>query len=143
MGWSEYYRRQDALDRVLESPAGELVWDDAEFGSRREVLLALQHRWAQRLRGRLAVTEVDADPAVDRTDAVAAAWRALAAEEPRLRALLDRYAPELGGSTRIEHRDVAVAAGLADATEPAADAARIGTAFLALIRPHPTPALTG
>jgi hypothetical protein len=84
MSWQDYYRRRDALDRVIET--GEL--DPDGFGGTGELLLALHHLWSRRLTGRIELAMLDEDPA----DAVSIAWRETAAAYPKLRRLLDEHA---------------------------------------------------
>jgi hypothetical protein len=61
--------------------------------------------------------------------------------QPELRALLDAYAADAGPVFRAELAAeqwmLALAAGLAEVGEPAEETARIGAAFLALIRSGP------
>ncbi|MGW5052426.1 hypothetical protein [Actinokineospora sp. NPDC004072] len=149
MSWTDYYRRRDALDAVLDlarqDPEGPLPFPAqaaAEFADRGEVLLALHYRWSVRLTGRvgLAQAEAERDPDVDPVEAVAQAWRATAAEHPVLRRVLDAHAeePVLAPAIEGEQRMLAVAAGLAEPAEPAAEVARVGAAYLALIRSAPS-----
>lgn len=134
MGWDEFYRRRDALDSVLERD--ELVVPDL-FGGPDELLLALHHRWALRLAGRVELATLAAD--ADRVDAVGAAWRATAAADPVLRRVLDEHAdrPALRAVTVAEQRMLATAAGLADPHDTPQERAAVGAAFLALVRSGP------
>jgi hypothetical protein len=135
MGWNDFYRRRDALDAVLRrDPAEPLEFDRAVFEDSDELLLALHHRWLRQLTGRLGVALSDDD---DRVAAVRTTWRALAAEQPVLRAVLDAHLrdPEAVGR---EERLLALTSGLAELSEPEAEVSRIGAAFLALIRSGPT-----
>ncbi|MFD9740229.1 hypothetical protein [Umezawaea sp. NPDC059074] len=135
MGWTDFYRRRDALDAVLRrDPAAPLEFDRAAFANADELLLALHHRWLQQLTGRLGVALADSD---DRVDAVRTTWRALAAEQPALRAVLDAHLADPEAQER-EERLLALTSGLADLSEPAREVARIGAAFLALIRSEPS-----
>lgn len=137
MGWHDYYRRRDALDRVvaegLAVPEG--------FGGEDEVLLALHHRWSLRLAGRLelAVDDAERDPAIDLVDAVGEAWRETAADNRELRGLLDEHAdhPALREVTKAELAMIARTAGLTDPTDDAGEQAAVGAAFLALARSGP------
>ncbi len=149
MSWSDFYRRRDALDAVLDQaaadPEGPLPFPEqaaAEFADRRELLLALHYRWSVRLTGRVGMAQADAerDPSVDRVDAVAQAWRATAAEHPVLRRVLDAHPAGLAAAVAGEQRMLALAAGLAEIDEPADEIARVGAAFLTLIRSSPCPA---
>jgi hypothetical protein len=132
MGWDDYYRRRDALDRVVER--GELDVPDL-FDGPDELLLALHHRWSLRLAGRVELATLDGDP----VDAVGAAWRATAAAEPALRRLLDEHAdrPALRAVTMAEHRMLAAAAGLAEPGDGPDSRAAVGAAFVALVRTGP------
>jgi hypothetical protein len=144
MTWDDYYRRRDAIEAVLADarrhPAAALSTRAAGnvFDSRAELALALQYKWSQALTGRLAVALTDAEhaPDVDHADAVATAWRTTAARHPELRRLLDGYDAddEFRAAVRAEQRMVAYAAGLAESHEPADETARVGAAFLALVR---------
>ncbi|UVS77814.1 hypothetical protein [Actinokineospora sp. UTMC 2448] len=151
MSWTDYYRRRDALDAVLElarhDPEGPLPFPEqaaAEFADRGELLLALHYRWSVRLTGRvgLAQAEAEKDATIDPVEAVAQAWRATAAEHPVLRRVLDANTDTHGGVLRPaiegEQRMLAIASGLAEHTEPAEEIARVGAAYLALIRSTPS-----
>ena len=147
MSWNDFYQRQHAIQAVLEHagrhPAERL--DPQEVPAARELfadtgslLLALHHKWTQLITGRIGVAldEADADPRGDRVQAVTAAWRATAARNPALRAVLDRHLgePQLGPSLEREQRMLALATGLAEHTEPAEEITRVGAAFLRLLR---------
>jgi hypothetical protein len=152
MSWEDFYRRRDAIALVLAHARHHkgtgLPFDDIEavrstFADREELALALQYKWSQLLMGRIAVALADAGRTedVDHVEAIATAWRTTASSHPELRDLLDAYLPD-GGEVfqtclRAEQRMVALAAGLAEPGEPADAAARIGAAFLALIRTAP------
>ncbi|HEY4017310.1 MAG TPA: hypothetical protein VGM75_01400 [Pseudonocardiaceae bacterium] len=149
MSWTDFYQRRDAIDLVLaragRNPGAGLPFADLpevrdQFGSREELALALQYKWSQLLLGRLGVALLDAE--VDALDAVASAWRRTAAEAPVLREVLDGYitdaGPEFRAALAAEQRMIAYASGLAELGEPAAETARAGSAFLALIRDTPT-----
>jgi len=134
MGWNDFYRRRDALDAVLRrDPAGPLEFDRTAFETADELLLALHHRWLQQLTGRLGVALSETD---DRVDAVLGTWRALAAEQSALRAVLDAHLRDPEAVER-EVRLLALTSGLAEMYEPSAEVSRIGAAFLALIRSEP------
>lgn len=151
MSWADFYRRRDAIDQVLaharRHQTARLPFDELAaarvFDSRDELALALQYRWSCLLTGRLAVALADAGRTqdADHVDAVAAAWRTTARQHPELRRLLDNHAKvgdaESRAALRAEQRMVAHAAGLADADEPADETARIGAAFLMLVRGTP------
>ncbi len=149
MSWADFYQRRDAIDMVLgyagQHPGDGLPYDElpavrAAFTDRESLALALQYKWSQVLMGRVAVALTDADrtPDTDQVEAVAAAWRLAARQQPELRNVLDNYTAEAGDefrrALRAEQRMVAFAAGLAEPGEPAGETARIGAAFLALIR---------
>jgi hypothetical protein len=154
MGWADHYRRRDAIELVLATDGDRLPYADLEsvraaFPSREDLALALQYRWTQALTGRLDVAMVDAErfADVDHVGAVATAWRTTASRHPALRRLLDSYRAEAGprfrAAIRAEQRMMALAAGLAGHDEPAAEAARVGAAFLALVRESPVRAQRG
>jgi hypothetical protein len=132
MGWNDFYRRREALDHIVET--GELDVPDM-FDGPGEVLLALQHRWSQQLAGRVELAETAEDP----VGAVRDAWRETAAANPALRSLLDGYAshPALYAMMRAEHRSLARAAGLTDATDGPTEQAAVGAALVALTRTGP------
>lgn len=133
MGWQDFYRRRDALDAVVEQ--GELRTSDA-FGEEAELLLALHHRWAQRLTARIDLAELSAG---DPVDAVGEAWRRTAEDNASLRALLDEHAdhPVLRPLAEAEHRMLALAAGLTERGDSPSEEAAIGVAFVALQRSAP------
>ncbi|MEJ2857829.1 MULTISPECIES: hypothetical protein [unclassified Saccharothrix] len=140
MGWTDFYRRRDALDAVLDAAAGDpaapLTFDRELFATEADVLAALHYRWMQQLTGRLGVALEDA--ADDRVETVTRTWRTLAAEQPVLRGVLDEHLTASDAVER-EQRLLALTAGLADLTEPSDEIAKVGAAFLALVRnaPHP------
>ncbi|WP_433269992.1 hypothetical protein ACQPZF_08535 [Actinosynnema sp. CS-041913] len=138
MSWTDFYRRRDALDAVLRAAAGEpaaaLAYDRDVFADEDELLLALHYRWMQQLTGRLGAALQDDD--ADRVEIVTRTWRALAAEQPVLRAVLDEHLTSTEAVER-EERLLALTAGLAELSEPSADIARVGAAFATLIRTGP------
>jgi hypothetical protein len=149
MSWADFYRRRDAIALVLAHarrnkgsglPFGEIDAVATVFADREELALALQYKWSQLLMGRIAVALTDAGDA-DHVDAVATAWRTTASTHPELRDLLEGYAPDgrevFQACLHAEQRMIALAAGLAEPGEPADETARIGAAFLALIRSAP------
>ncbi|HZZ50963.1 MAG TPA: hypothetical protein VFE65_29070 [Pseudonocardia sp.] len=107
-------------------------------------LVALQTRWATALSARLdAAIEFAGDQSL--LDAVATAWRELAAAQPVLRAVLDRAQEDgdvIEAALRHELRMLALASGLAGLADPAERAVSAGRAYLELIRSGSTP-LTG
>jgi hypothetical protein len=133
MGWQDFYARRDALNAAIDQ--GELRTSDA-FPDQRELLLALHHRWTQRLTARVEVAELDND---DPVDAVGAAWRRTAEDNAELRALLDEHADDVALRPLIdaEHRMLARTAGLTEAGDSPAEEASIGAAFVALQRTAP------
>jgi hypothetical protein len=133
MGWQDFYRRRDALDAVVEQ--GELRTSDT-FPDEGSLLLALHHRWTQRLTARVDLAELSDD---DQVDAVGEAWRTTAAENPALRALLDEHAdqPALRPLIEAEYRMLARVAGLTEAGDSAAEETSIGAAFLTLQKTAP------
>ncbi|EWM12785.1 hypothetical protein KUTG_03089 [Kutzneria sp. 744] len=139
MSWNDYYRRRDVIDAVLANPgtieeAFTQVPDAAAvFADTDELLLALDHKWTRALTARIGLALSDAEG--DRVDAVSAAWRRAVAENPTLRRLLDDNATGvLADATAREHRMLALAAGLAEFTEPNEVLERVGGAFAALLR---------
>jgi hypothetical protein len=133
MGWQDFYRRRDALNAAVEQ--GEVRSSDA-FPDERELLLALHHRWAQRLSARLDLAELESADAVD---AVGEAWRRTASDNAELRALLDEHAddPALRPLVDAEHSMLARAAGLTEIGDSASEEASIGAAFVALQKSAP------
>jgi len=100
------------------------------FGDETTLLGALQLRWHSRLTGR--VEQALADEPEDLPGAVVRAWQDAAAEMAGVRAVIDRclaapadetMAEMLGKATAKERAMLAVAAGLASATDAAAVAA--------------------
>jgi hypothetical protein len=149
MSWTDFYQRRDAINLVLDQarrnpgvglPFDELPTVRAQFGSEEELALALQYKWSQLLLGRVGVAFVEAehDKDADNLETVATALRRAAAEAPVLRDLLESYAEKAGhaflAALAAEQRMVAYAAGLAEPGESAEQTARVGAAFLALIR---------
>lgn len=144
MSWTDFYRRRDALDAVLraaaEDPSAPLAFDRGLFATEDELLLALHYRWMQQLTGRLGLALEDAS--ADRVDVVTRTWQALAAERPVLRAVLDAHLTSREAVER-EQRLLALTAGLAELSEPADEIARVGAAFLRLIRTAPRAVVPG
>ncbi|MBB4904754.1 hypothetical protein [Actinophytocola algeriensis] len=136
MGWQDFYARRDALNAAIAQ--GELRTSDA-FPDEHELLLALHHRWTQRLTARVELAELDHD---DPVDAVGAAWRRTAEDNPELRALLDAHADNLALRQLIdaEHRMLARTAGLTEPGDSQTEEAAIGAAFVALQRTAPASA---
>jgi AcrR family transcriptional regulator len=134
MGWQDFYRRRDALNAAIDQ--GEVRASDA-FPDERELLLALHHRWAQRLTARVELAELDYTD--DLVDAVGNAWRRTVSDNARLRALLDEHAdnPALRPLIEAEHRMLARVAGLTEAGDSPEEEASIGAAFVALQKSAP------
>ncbi|HEX4705296.1 MAG TPA: hypothetical protein VH352_24425 [Pseudonocardiaceae bacterium] len=152
MSWEDFYQRRDAIELVLahagQHPGAGLPFEELTpvrlvFADRESLALALQYKWSLVLTGRIgaALTNAERTPDIDQVEAVAAAWRTAARQQPALRDLLDGYTPEAGAefhrALQAEQRMVAFAAGLAEPGEPADETARIGSAFLALVRSTP------
>ena len=133
MGWQDFYRRRDELNAVVEQ--GELRTSDV-FPDEASLLLALHHRWTQRLSARVEQAELSDD---DQVDAVGEAWRRTAADNASLRALLDEHAdnPVTRPLVEAEYRMLARAAGLTEAGDSADEEASIGAAFVALQKSAP------
>ena len=133
MGWQDFYARRDALNEAVEQ--GELR-TSKPFPTEQELLLALHHRWTQRLAARVELAELET---TDPVDSVGAAWRRTAEDNPDLRALLDRYADTatLRPLVEAEHRMLASAAGLTEPADSPSEKASIGAAFIALQRTSP------
>lgn len=155
MSWTDFYARRDAIDSALayagRHEGAPLPFDELDdvrsvFADREELGLALQYKWSQALTGHVAVALSDAErtPDIDHVEAVATAWRTAAAKQPEVRALLDAYAASgqagerFREAQRAEQRMLAHAAGLAETGEAADEVARIGAAFIALIRGIPS-----
>lgn len=104
------------------------------FSDEDELLQALHGVWSRRLNGRidLALETDDHDLAVS----VGHAWMLTAVDLPGVRRVLDEHAdrPALQALLRVEHRTVAVAAGLATFDDPGPVSARIGARFVASLR---------
>lgn len=133
MGWQEFYRRRDALDAAVSQ--GELRASDV-FPDEESLLLALHHRWAQRLAARVDLAQFEGS---DLVEAVGAAWRRVASDNASLRALLDEHADRavLRSLVEAEHRMLARAAGLTEGGDSESEVASIGAAFVALQKSAP------
>ena len=110
----------------------------AGFADEDELLQALHGVWSRRLNGRvdLALETDDHDLAVS----VGHAWLLTAHDLPGVRRVLDEHADRasLQPHFRVEHRTVAVAAGLATFDDPGSVSARIGARFVASLRRRST-----
>jgi hypothetical protein len=89
MGWADHYRRRDALDAVLRDarrdPSAPLIVDPDVFPTLNDLLLALDHRWQNKLTARMEAAALDGPVDEDRVVVE------LAADEPVLRAVLDTH----------------------------------------------------
>jgi len=139
MSWNDYYRRRDVIDAVLategaiEETFTRVPDATAVFADTDELLLALDHKWTRALTARIGLALSDTEG--DRVDAVSAAWRQTVTENPALRRLLDENSGGvLADAAAREHRMLALAAGLAEFTEPNDVLERVGGAFAALLR---------
>ncbi|AXB44163.1 hypothetical protein [Amycolatopsis albispora] len=137
MSWQDYYRRRDAIEAVLRhvkrDPAGPLPRTGV-FDSDRELILALQYKWSLILGGHLRVQLCETDG--DQLDAVTRAWRAAAAAQPTLRAVLDAHLgrfPEAAPVREAELRMLARAAGLAESDDSAEQVTKVGLALESLL----------
>lgn len=152
MTWDDFYQRQHATERAIDfarqHPDEPLDIEripaaQAAFASTEELLAALHYTWTQALTGRIgvALAVAEEDPHADRVQAVTRAWRQAAAEHPVLRRVLEDHAQHQSELLRRcfqrEQRLLGLASGLADLGEPAEDIARIGSAFLRLLRVGP------
>ncbi|WP_370943227.1 hypothetical protein AB5J62_29575 [Amycolatopsis sp. cg5] len=149
MGWNDFYRRRDVMDAVIRQarrspalPFDEIPGAAELFGTRQNLLLALQHRWNQLLSGHLRAELADPDeaPDTDQVDAVARAWRKTVTEHATLHAVLEANLdahPMLQAAHDAERKMLVVTAGLADPGEPPAEIRRVGSAFGALLRNGP------
>lgn len=144
MSWIDFRRRQEVLDSAL-SHASQLPEIEALFATTpcaravfvdaTELLSALQYKWTQLLAGPLELAQYTAecDPMVDRLSAVISARQETANRYPTLRLVLD--ANELPTAIAAhEQRMLALAAGLAEATEPDEQIIRLGAALLAMLQ---------
>jgi hypothetical protein len=107
MSWDEHKRRRAAIKAVLahaeQHPRAGLPYDvlpeaQANFGSRRELLLALQYDWSQALWARVELLSLEVRKYAKLSDAgelARAAWAECAARHPVLRRLLDEHRDEL------------------------------------------------
>ena len=139
MSWNDYYRRRDVIDAVLattgtiEDAFTQVPDVAAVFADTDELLLALDHKWTRALTAHIGLALSDTER--DRVDAVSAAWRRAVADNPTLRRLLDENSNGvLADAAAREYRMLALAAGLAEFTEPNEVLERVGGAFAALLR---------
>jgi hypothetical protein len=118
----------EILDQARRSGTPTPISDDQ--------LVQLQRRWTNALTARLdyAIEFAGSTPMVE---AVASAWRELAAEQTTLRAVLDAAegrSPALAAAMSTEFRFLALAAGLARVDDRADEAIRLGRHYRNLIR---------
>ena len=134
-GWETVHRRTAAVRDVIArlDRGEELVWDVEVFPGRADVLVALHDVWSRRLLARVDMAMELHDPP---EQAVAEAWRAVAAQLPGVRRLLDdeRDHPALAAHERNEHRMLAVAVGRATLADPVPYAARQGRQLVDEVR---------
>ncbi|GAA2339593.1 hypothetical protein GCM10009854_14990 [Saccharopolyspora halophila] len=148
MSWNTYYQRKHAIAEVLDNarrdPRSALDTIPNPFTGAGELLAALHYKWMQQLNGRVEVALADTEhsPHGDRVEAVTTAWRRTAATNPALRDVLEHHAehPVLRAANAQQHRMLALAAGLAEQHEDEHDIARVGQAFLHLLRATPAQA---
>ncbi|HEY1972360.1 MAG TPA: hypothetical protein VGH89_30700 [Pseudonocardia sp.] len=127
---TSYAELNAVLDRAARPSHAPIAITDDQ-------LVALQVRWATALSARLdqAIESAGPEPM---TEAVAAAWHRLAADQPVLRAVLDRAEPgstELDAAQAKEFEMLALATGLAGLDDPTEQAVAAGRSFRQLIRP--------
>ncbi len=131
--WENYHRRAAMMrriqQRIEQSPTGDLPWDATiaqVFADREDLLIALHQVWSNRLAAQVELAlETDCESV---TESVVRARRDLGYRFPGLRRILDSYAddPALAHFERVEHRLLAVAAGLATLDDPMLEAAAAG-----------------
>ncbi|WP_033296391.1 hypothetical protein [Amycolatopsis jejuensis] len=149
MSWTDFYRRREILEAAVRqgrrAPREPLALAEIPgaadvFGTEENLLLALHYRWTQLLSGYLRAELADpdhADEAGDQVDAVTRAWRQAQQDHEDLRTLLDgalERCTALEPLHRSELHMLALTAGLAEPGEPAAEIAKVGQAFDALVR---------
>jgi len=113
MSWDDHARRRAAIKAVLAyaqaNPSAGLPFEQvaaaqAQFGSRRELLLALQYDWTQALWARIDLLSLESrDGALlDARKLGEQAYAECTQQHPVLRRLLDTCRDELGPSVRRE-----------------------------------------
>lgn len=106
--------RAAAAEPVGRLPFAQLPQVTAAFGSRAQLLLALQQEWSQALRAALYVALRDCPDAAeaDRCAAARSAWRTCARAHPTLRALLDAHLWQCGPALEaaLDDQDALLAA---------------------------------
>lgn len=128
-----YSELNDVLDQARRPSSSPIPITDAQ-------LLGLQHRWNTMLSARLdqALENAGYGPT---GEAVAEAWRELAADQPVLRGVLDdgvRRSAALTDAMNGEFRNLALAAGLVGLDAPEEKAARLGREFRDQLTGTPT-----
>ena len=107
MSWDDFNRRRAAIAAVIAhaeaNPNADLAFAElpqvtAEFGSRRELILALQYDWSLALWGQIETLSVDSQsgPLMDSGKLAGQAWAAATKTHRTLRRLLDRHLSEAG-----------------------------------------------
>ncbi|EIE98066.1 hypothetical protein [Saccharomonospora glauca] len=162
MGWSDFHRRRDIMDKALAAAMRDkearIPFDRIEgarefFDTEEDLLLALQHRWQQILTGHLraevagpedasTVPGGESDEHHDHVDAVSRAWRRAVRNHPELDTVLsansERF-PALRRAREAELRLLAVTSGLAEPHEPEDEVTDVGATLVALLRYRDTP----
>ncbi len=145
MSWNDYYERRSITQAILRharrNPEAELAFEEIdgateEFADRDELLRFLHYKWMQQLTGRVAVALETAQTGdLDKTQAVAQAWRALAKDNETLRRVLDQNRTDgTADAFEREQRMLAMSAGLVEPTDSIEECNRIGAAFVEMIR---------
>ena len=148
--WDNYHLRtaqlRDVIAQLDRSPDEDVVWDPSTtsaFADLDDLLRALHEVWTRRL---TAAVENALEVEGGGVDAVGRAWQLVSDQLPTVRHVLDHYAdhPTMRHQELLEHRMLAVAAGLAPLNAPLAHSARLGAElvrrFATNRRPHTVPA---
>jgi hypothetical protein len=107
VSWNDFHARGAVLQLVLErarvDPGDPGLFVDLPdiqklFGGPDGVLLALEHRWTTHLAAKL-------DQAIEDGAPPNTAWNELTAEQPELRAVLDRYARRSPSLRAAQHAE--------------------------------------
>jgi hypothetical protein len=139
--WTRVHAQTASLREVVTDLDAGLPLPEAgsgPFADREALLLALHGTWSRRLNGRVDVALETDDRAL--AESVAQAWLDAAADLPGVRRALDEHEdePALRRVRTIEHRALAVAAGLATFDDHPASSAAVGAALVDEIRSRPT-----